>query len=161
MRPHPTTPDDSRFHRRALALFGASLVSSVLLGGGQPARAAGSPEFRVIVHAGNVEGVIERGFVADLFLKKITRWPGGEVIRAVDLRPDSLVRRRFTESILKRSVGAVRSYWQQRIFSGRDVPPVELDSEDGVVAFVAKYPGAVGYVSGATKLVGVRELSIK
>jgi hypothetical protein len=55
----------------------------------------------------------------------------------------------------------VRSYWQQRIFSGRDVPPPELDSDDAVIGFVSKYAGAVGYVSGAAKLVGVRELGIK
>jgi hypothetical protein len=29
------------------------------------------------------------------------------------------------------------------------------------MAFVAKYPGAIGYVSAGAKLVGVRELSVK
>ena len=36
----------------------------------------------------------------------------------------------------------------------------EIDSDEGVVAFVAKNPTAVGYVSGTAKLVGVRELAI-
>jgi hypothetical protein len=58
-------------------------------------------------------------------------------------------------------VGAVRSYWQQRIFSGRDVPPPELDSDEAVVAFVARSPGGIGYVSAATKLSGVRELALR
>jgi hypothetical protein len=71
------------------------------------------------------------------------------------------VRKRFSEAVLKRSVGAVRSYWQQRIFSGRDVPPPEVDSDEAVMAYVARYPGAIGYVSGTTKLVGVKELALR
>ncbi len=104
---------------------------------------------------------VTRDFLSEAFLKKITRWKDGETIRPVDLRADSATRRKFSESVLKRSVAAVRSYWQQRIFSGRDIPPPELDSDDAVQGFVAKYPGAIGYVSGAAKLNGVRELTIK
>lgn len=145
--------------RQLLALLGVALGGRGLLHVGL-ARADEIPPFRVIVHPSNALKAAERAFVANAFLKKVTRWSEGEVIRAVDLRPDNPVRRRFTEEVLKRSVGAVRGYWQQRIFSGRDVPPLELDSDEGVVAFVAKYPAAVGYVSGAAKLVGVRELVV-
>lgn len=161
MRRHRTAADHPLLPRRALARLGVSLASALMLSKSRVARAEGQPEFRVIVHMSNAERASERTFVADAFLKKLTRWPNGEVIRPVDLRPDSAVRRRFTEIVLKRSLGAVRSYWQQRIFSGRDVPPAELESEENVVAFVAKYPGAVGYVSGATKLVGVHELTLR
>jgi hypothetical protein len=155
------TPGDAPLRRRLLVLLGATLASLAVVSSSLRARADAAPEFRVIVNSSNSEHASERSFLSDVFLKKVTRWPDGETARAVDLRPDSAVRRRFTETVLKRSVGAVRSYWQQRIFSGRDVPPPELESEEGVVAFVAKHPGAVGYVSGATKLVGVREISIK
>lgn len=117
--------------------------------------------FRLIVHPSNALRSAPDTWLADLFLKKITRWPEGEVTRPADQKPGSAVRRAFSEQVLRRSVGAVRSYWQQRIFSGRDVPPPELDSDEAVVAFVAKYPGAIGYVAAATKLVGVRELAVK
>src|SRR5688500_11267336 len=83
------------------------------------------PAFIVIVHPGNPNHVLERAFVSDAFLKKATRWPSGDVIRPVDLSPESAVRERFTQELLKRSVSAVKSYWQQMIFSGRDVPPPE------------------------------------
>ena len=145
--------------RRALTLLGVALCGREVLHVGL-ARADEPRPFRVIVHPSNPLKAAERAFVANAFLKKVTRWSEGEVIRAVDLRADNGARRRFTEEVLKRSVGAVRSYWQQRIFSGRDVPPPELESDESVVAFVAKYPAAVGYVSGAAKLVGVRELAI-
>jgi ABC-type phosphate transport system substrate-binding protein len=122
---------------------------------------ANAVEFRLIVHPSNAASSLERAFVADLFLKKVTRWPGGEVAKPADLRPSSAARKRFSETVLKRSVGAVRSYWQQRIFSGRDVPPPELESDDAIVAYVARQPGAIGYVSGNAKLAGVRELGLR
>jgi ABC-type phosphate transport system substrate-binding protein len=149
--------------RRRLFLGGAVLaLVAALQALGSPALAdEATPAFRVVVHPNNSLRSVERSFLADAFLKKITRWGEGEAIRPADLRPAVDARRAFTERVLKRSVGAVRSYWQQRIFSGRDVPPPELDSDDDVVAFVAKYPGAVGYVSGSAKLKGVKELLIK
>jgi hypothetical protein len=66
----------------------------------------------------------------------------------------------FVKDVLKRSVAAVKSYWQQRIFSGRALPPPELDSEEEVVLYVLTHPGAVGYVSdrantAAVKVVGI------
>lgn len=140
--------------RAVLAAGGLWLIGSSRADGAEPA-------FRVVVHASNALRTAPDSWVADLFLKKVTRWPEGETVRAVDQRPTSDVRRAFSEAVLRRSVGAVRSYWQQRIFSGRDVPPPEVDSDDAVLGFVAKYPGAVGYVSGATKFAGVRELLLK
>jgi len=122
---------------------------------------ASEPEFRLIVHPSNSVSALERSFVADVFLKKATRWGNGEVIRPVDLLPDSAVRRRFSEAVLKRSVGAVRRYWQQRIFSGRDVPPPELESDEAVVAYVARSVGGIGYVSAGAKLSGVKELGLR
>jgi ABC-type phosphate transport system substrate-binding protein len=63
--------------------------------------------------------------------------------------------------VLKRSVAAVKSYWQQKVFSGQNVPPPELDSDQQVVTFVLRNPGAVGYVSSAANVEGVKTLSLR
>jgi ABC-type phosphate transport system substrate-binding protein len=118
-------------------------------------------EFRVIVHPRNPLSSASREFIADVFLKKASRWEDGEVIRPADLRPNSNVRRSFSESVLRRSVAAVRNYWQQRIFSGRDVPPPELESEEAVVQYVLTHSGAVGYVSAAARLGAAKAIVLK
>ncbi len=146
--------------RRELLGAAGGFAAWWTLGPARGARAA-EPAFRVIVHPSNALRAAPAAWVADLFLKEVTRWSEGESVRPVDQRPTSDVRRAFSEAVLHRSVGAVRSYWQQRIFSGRDVPPPELDSDDAVSSFVAQYAGAIGYVSGAAKLVGVRELALR
>ena len=147
---------------RAALLILASLVfalaaphASALAGGSAP------PPYVVIVNPGNPLGAASRKFVSDAFLKKTTRWPSGDVIRPVDLPPDSAVREKFSDEIHQRSVAAVRSYWQQMIFAGRDVPPPELGSEDEVIKYVLKNGGAIGYVSGAASLNGAKVLDVQ
>jgi ABC-type phosphate transport system substrate-binding protein len=128
---------------------------------GNPSAHADDLDFLVIVNAGNPESRATRGFLADAFLKATTRWDDGELIRPVDLRPNSPVRAAFADKVLRRSVAAVRSYWQQRIFSGRDVPPPELDTDDAVVSYVAEHRGGIGYVTKSAKLGGTKAISIQ
>jgi hypothetical protein len=71
------------------------------------------------------------------------------------------VRRLFTQAVIGRSVSAVRSYWQQPVFSGRDVPPPELDGDAAVVRWVLEHPGAVGYVGGDADLGAARVVTVK
>ncbi|MEO6601526.1 MAG: hypothetical protein ABIQ16_16740 [Polyangiaceae bacterium] len=124
------------------------------------AHAETTPEFRVIVHADNPVTSLSREFVADVYLKRTTRWSDGETVHPIDQRIDSEVRKRFSETVLKRSVTAVKRYWQQRIFSGRELPPAELDSDQVVVAYVAKHRGAIGYVSAAVQLDRVKSVAV-
>jgi ABC-type phosphate transport system substrate-binding protein len=128
-----------------------------------PVRSLGAEAvgYRVIVNAKNQQGAVDRRFLAQAFLKKATVWGDGELIRPVDLPADSGARRRFTDEVLERTVTAVKSYWQQIIFSGRGVPPPELDSDDAVIRYVLRYPGALGYVSAGADLHGVKVLAVK
>jgi hypothetical protein len=143
-----------------LWLFALGLVLG-LAGVPRAVGAADAMELRIVVHPSNAARSAEPSFLADAFLKKVTRWPNGETIRPLDQVPSNPVRRLFSRSILKRTVTAVRSYWQQRIFSGRDVPPPELDSDAAVIAYVERNPGAIGYVSSSAKLGGTRELQFQ
>jgi len=128
---------------------------------GAPRPAATAPSYKIIAHPAVATTTLDRRFLADSFLKKTTRWPNGEVIRPVDLGPSSPVRRAFSDDILGRNVESVKIYWQQSIFSGRDVPPPELDGDDDVVRYVLKHPGAIGYVSGAADLGGAKLIAVR
>jgi hypothetical protein len=118
------------------------------------------PAYRVIVNPKNPATSLERTFLQDAFLKKTQRWPNQGVIQPVDLAPTSSARSSFTQQVLGRSVAAVRAYWQQRIFSGRDVPPPELTNDQRAVEYVLKHEEAVAYVSGTTPLAGAKVVSV-
>ncbi len=117
-------------------------------------------EFVVIVHPQNPATSLTRRFVSGALLKKVRSWPDGSTVSPVDLVHTSAVRSRFSEEVHSRSLPAVKSYWQQMIFSGRELPPPELPTDDEVIQFVLKYPGAIGYVSAgaATGVVKVVRL---
>lgn len=117
--------------------------------------------YRVIVHVDSRVRAASREFVTNAFLKRVTRWEDGVTLYPVDLSPDSAVRQRFSHHVLRRSVDAVRNYWQQQIFSGRGLPPPELDSEEAVVRYVSKHRGGIGYVGGNTELEGVRVIAVQ
>jgi ABC-type phosphate transport system substrate-binding protein len=119
------------------------------------------PIYQVIVNPASKLTEVDRSFLEDAYLKKISHWPSDQMIRPVDLLPSSATRRAFSEAVVHRSIDAVKGYWQQRIFSGRDVPPPELDSDDEVVKYVLKYEGAVGYVSRGANLNGSKVIAVR
>lgn len=142
----------------ALAL--AALWAAPRAAAADPSDAA-TAGFQMIVHPSNPATVVDRRFVVDAFLKKVTRWPHDEAIRPADLDADSPVRRRFTQQVLRRTVAAVKTYWQQLVFSGREVPPPELDSDWQVVRYVLKHPGSIGYISPSASLEGTKALTVR
>ncbi|HKO53724.1 MAG TPA: substrate-binding domain-containing protein [Polyangiaceae bacterium] len=127
----------------------------------RPARAESAPAFRILIHPENPITSLSQDFVTDVFLKRVTRWRDGENVRPVDQRADSAVRKAFSQDVLQRSVAAVKRYWQQRIFSGRDLPPPELENDEAVVGYVLKHRGAIGYVSAAAKLDRTKAVSVR
>ena len=141
-----------------LTIILAVLLASTLAAA---AGSAGAPSFVVIINPANI-AALTRDELANIFLKRITRWNDHAVsILVVDALPDSPVREAFSRAVLHRDVGAMEAYWQQQIFSGRDVPPVQKETDAKIVAFVRKNPNAIGYVSAGAQLDGVQIVSWK
>jgi ABC-type phosphate transport system substrate-binding protein len=147
-------------NRRPFVAALAVGLAALTLGAAQP-RGEPVPLFQVVVHPRNPQTSLDRRFLSQVFLRKTVTWPHGDSIRPVDLPPDAPARRNFTEQIHSRSVAAVKSYWQQVIFSGRGLPPPELATDEAVIRFVSRNPGAVGYVSGNADVRTVKVLAVK
>ncbi len=117
--------------------------------------------YKVIVNSANSISSISQAELANLFLKKITKFSNGTIAVPVDQIESSPVRSAFSTAVLKKSVAAVKSYWQQQLFSGAGVPPEEKKSDDDVIAFVKANPGAIGYVSSGSGTAVVKVLSVE
>ena len=132
-----------------------ALTLAMTLGGAQLVAARTDAPFVVVVSASNPVSSITRDQASKLFLKKTPTWDNGrgEVV-PVDQPEGSAVREAFTKAVLRKSVSAVKSYWQQQIFSGRGVPPTEKASDSEVVSYVRANPNAIGYVSPAAASAG-------
>jgi ABC-type phosphate transport system substrate-binding protein len=126
------------------------LAGLVLTAGPQPS----TPSFQVIVSSANPATSIKRQDLAQIFLKKKSRWTDGKEVLPVDQTLRSAVRGAFTKAVLKAEgmghLSDVESFWLQQVYSGRGNPPPIKASDADVLAFVQANPGAIGYVSTAT-----------
>ena len=136
---------------RALA---ASMLALAVAPATTPADAQAQAPYAIVVSASNPITSLSREQASKLFLKKTPTWADGREVVPVDLPEGSAVREAFTKSVLHKSVSAVKSYWQQQIFSGRGVPPTERSTDSEVLAYVRSNPNAIGYVSSAAALGG-------
>jgi ABC-type phosphate transport system substrate-binding protein len=117
--------------------------------------------FVIIVNPKNEVTTVDDKFLLEIFMKKTTRWSNKDIIQPVDLERDSFVRRKFSEGVLKKTVPEVKNFWQQRIFSGFDVPPPELPKDNDIIQYVLNHPGAIGYVSNDADTSNVKVLIVK
>lgn len=147
--------------RSILSLLVACLVVTTSWRSGADAAPPVSAAFRVIVAPSNPVDGVDRRFLLEAFLGKKATWPDGQTLRPVDQPADSPTRRRFSDDALRRSVSAVKAYWLQAIFSGRSVPPPEVDSDNQVVKFVQQTAGAIGYVSADAPLGSAKVISVR
>jgi ABC-type phosphate transport system substrate-binding protein len=136
----------------------APLLALLLALAASPARA--EEGFKVVVNAENPATEVSTRELSRYFLKKTIRWRDGVEVRPVE-PATPLLRERFAEQIHEKSLNAVKAYWNQLIFAGRDVPPLERTGDAEVLAYVRATRGAVGYVSPGADTAGVKILAVK
>lgn len=125
------------------------------------APAAAETSVKVVVNASNPVSAMKRGQISNLFLKKTPSWENGHKVLPVDQAESSSARKSFSEQVHGKEVHMIVSYWQKQIFSGREVPPVEKESDREVLAYVRDNADAIGYVSeGAAVGDGVKVVKV-
>jgi ABC-type phosphate transport system substrate-binding protein len=126
-----------------------------------PQLLAAQQGFVVVVNESNPIRSLTVDQASKYFLKKVGEWNGGQRVMPVDLSEALAARQEFTKGVHRKPLSAVKSYWQQQVFSGRDVPPPVKTAEATVLEYVRANPGAIGYVSPGTTLgSGVRAVTI-
>ena len=126
--------------------------------------AASAQTYKLIAHPTVRPSSLSREEVSRLFLKKVStwaKWGSDQKVVPFDLAADSSTREGFSNGVHKRTVPAIKSYWQQQIFSGRGTPPAELAGDAEMISSVSRTAGAIGYVSSGATLPGnVKEIRV-
>ena len=122
---------------------------------------ASPPKYVLVVNRSNPASTLSRAEAARMFLKKVAAWPDGRAVAVIDQERVSAVRQAFSLDVHHKDAEGIAAYWQTAIFSGRDVPPPIGKSDADVLAFVQANPGAIGYVSGAAPVEGVKVLTVQ
>jgi ABC-type phosphate transport system substrate-binding protein len=131
------------FQRRPTVLL------AILLGGGFAwvAPSAQADESQIAVVASNHDSLpaISGDMLREIYLKAIFVNSDGRPYIPVNLPPAHRLRDAFLSAVLHMNVLQLRAYWDRRYFQGIS-PPYVLGSQTAVVKFVARTPGAIGYV---------------
>lgn len=98
--------------------------------------------------------------IRGVFLATKTSLSDGSHVEPVLLKGGP-VHQTFVRQYLGKTDAALEIYYRSLVFTGRGLMPIALPSDAAVVAYVARTNGAVGYVSAAATIAGVKILEIK
>jgi ABC-type phosphate transport system substrate-binding protein len=115
--------------------------------------------YKIVVNSSNPVTSMSGDEVSRIFLKKSTKFPDGRSASPVDLPVSSPIRESFSKKIHGKPASAVDAYWQQQIFSGRDIPPPQK-SEAAVLDFVRSNENGIAYVSAGADTSGVKVINV-
>lgn len=122
------------------------------------ARPAAADELLIIANPSvKVSRPLGINFLAAIYLLRITTWPDGTHIVPVNREAKSPVREIFTSRVLRQNRATLQAYWNEMHYRGK-LPPVVQESEQAMLAFIRKVPGAVGYIDASRVPAGVRVL---
>ncbi|MGD8220723.1 phosphate ABC transporter substrate-binding protein [Pseudomonas thivervalensis] len=110
------------------------------------ASAAVKADVVVIVAVSSPVKALARNQVADIFLGKTSRFPGGGQAIPIDLREDSPTRDEFYTTFTGKSAAQLKAHWSKIIFTGRGQPPQAVSSGAEVKKRLAENPGTIGYI---------------
>jgi len=116
-------------------------------------------EVVVIVHPSN-DAALDEKAVQRIFLGKEKKFSNGKEVLPVNQVPSSGARSSFDTDTLGRSSTQIAAYWSKLVFTGKGIPPKELDNDAAVLAIVADNQNAIGYVDSASVSGAVKAISL-
>jgi len=111
--------------------------------------------YRVVVNVSNPIEALTKSEAARLFLTRTT-WDSGEPAFPVDLAATSPVREEFSRDVLGLTASAAVQQWKKAPGDA----PLAVATDREVLAFVRLKRGAIGYVSSAANVQGVKVVAI-
>jgi ABC-type phosphate transport system substrate-binding protein len=133
------------------------IILTLLLGFGATAR---SQDVAFIVNPQGADAAISADDVKSVLLGNKTKWDGGGLIKLAVLTAgpahDSVMK-----TYAQRSADQFDKYWKKQVFTGKGVMPVQAADDATIIDYVAKTPGAFGYVSASAVTGGVKVIPIR
>ncbi len=116
-------------------------------------------EDTIIVNPALTIGALDEDALKDVYLGKKTSWDDGSRVVVVVLKEgashDHLLQR------LNKSSPQFLTGWKKLVFTGKGTMPEMVESEDALIALVAKTPGAIGFIDKGKLKDGVKILPLK
>ena len=116
-------------------------------------------ELVLIVHPSN-DAALDSKTAQRIFLGKESKFSNGKEVLPINQVPESSSRALFDSETLGRSSTQVAAYWSKLVFTGKGIPPKELNNDAEVLEVVAHNENAIGYVDSASVTAAVKAISL-
>lgn len=117
---------------------------------------AAADELWVIVNSKNPVSEMDQAEVSALYLGRYQAYRDGSFALPFDQLADGDIRGMFYQLLTGKPEAYINAYWARILFTGRAMPPRQLENDSAVLDIVQKNLSAIGYVSAGTKLTGVK-----
>ena len=98
--------------------------------------------------------------VSNIYQGKKSTWDDGSKIVFVVLK-GSPAHEQFLKEYVGKTDTQFDTYWKKQVFTGKGTPPQAFDSDQAMADFVARTPGAIGYVPAGVNISNDKTITIK
>jgi ABC-type phosphate transport system substrate-binding protein len=104
----------------------------------------------VVTNKGVAAGVVKAEMIKKIYSGHVTKWPDNQAI-IVSVMEGSDAHKEFLKTYVNKSDAQFSSTWKKMMFTGQASYPKNFNNAQSLVDFVAKTPGAIGYVDAEAK----------
>ncbi len=113
----------------------------------------------IVAHPDVKVSALSKEDAKNILLGTKSRWDDGTPIRLAVLKSGPS-HEAAIQAYTSRSTDQFEKFWKKQVFTGKGIAPDSFDSEADLVAFVARTPGAVGYVGAAASAPALKALPV-
>lgn len=117
-------------------------------------------ELIIVVHPSN-DATIDMKSTQRIFLGKAKKFSNSKEAIPINQVEGSPTRDTFDTTVLNRSSNQVSAYWSKLVFTGKGIPPKEVDNDAAVIALIANNQNAIGYVDSSAVNDTVKAIPLK
>lgn len=116
-------------------------------------------EVVMVVHPSNT-ATIDGTVVKRIFLGKTSKFSSGSEVLPINQVPGTPARTSFDSDTIGRSSTQVAAYWSKLVFTGKGIPPKEVNDDAAVIALISSNQNAIGYVDSASVTDAVKAIPL-
>lgn len=137
--------------------LGLIMMFAACVGATSSVRAA---EMQVIANPSVKSAAVSVDELKNVFLGNTSNLADGSKVEPV-LAESGAAHDEFLKDVVGKSGPALKNHLKTLVFTGKGSMPKSFASEADIVKYVAKTPGAIGYVSAGAAADGVKKMALK
>lgn len=98
--------------------------------------------------------------VKNILLGTKTKWDSGTLIKVAVLA-EGAIYDTVIQQYAERTPDQFERFWKKQVFTGKGIAPESFKTDAEVLAYVAKTPGAIGFIGSDTAAAGVKIVKVE